>query len=120
MTDWSAFDLKTGGPERIYYIAVREFVKVGFSTNVKMRLIQFETMNPYGAELLYVERGDLWLEGYRHFLLSKYKHRGEWFHRPPVEEFIDVLKNKPETIEGNIVPFQGSQPIEIARRDVLP
>jgi len=85
----------------IYAITDGEFVKVGFTNNIKNRIKSIESHNPRKIELIWYkrtsnERGLAVSEEFEfHLLLSAYHVRGEWFSL----RAIDALKesNKQET-----------------------
>lgn len=92
------------GPARVYFVAVNEFVKIGYSGGVKNRMREMQVGSPYDLELLHAEPGNKHTERAFHYCLKDARWRGEWFHRPPVETFIEQLKNK----EGSAIGWSKS------------
>lgn len=91
--EWLRGPSQLYGLNRVYYIAAEHFVKIGVSGNVLTRLLHIRAHNPHVPVLLYDEPGDIELERLRHAALKHAHHRAEWFHRQPVELYIEQLKN---------------------------
>lgn len=77
----------------VYYVATGDFVKIGFTTNLDQRLADIATHNPHPIEVLHTESGSRPWETWRHQDMEEHRYRGEWFHRKPVEEFLERLRN---------------------------
>lgn len=90
--------LAAAGAE-VYFLAVDDIVKIGFSKNVALRVAQLrsrggalmpEGYDPKGAELLGTAPGGHELEARLHGHLSDHRVAGEWFvMSPEVREAID-------------------------------
>lgn len=63
----------------IYFIQCNDYVKVGYTSNLKSRMKDYVTENPYPTKLLHILNGGYDIERKIHKQLKKFKHRGEWF-----------------------------------------
>ena len=75
----------------VYVVACGDFVKIGTTTNLSMRIKTLDAMNPYPVRLLASIKGAHGAEAtlHRHFRSSH--HRGEWFKL--TDEMADWLKH---------------------------
>lgn len=64
----------------VYYVKCKEYIKVGFTTDIKERLNSAKTFNPFDIVLLKVTEGSMEDERRIHKVLEAYRHKGEWFH----------------------------------------
>ena len=64
----------------IYLISHQnEYLKIGYTKNVRKRLTQLQVSNPIKLELLHLIEGDSNLEKELHLLFQEYSINGEWF-----------------------------------------
>lgn len=79
----------------IYFIkqSGAPLVKIGKADNVKKRLIQLQTANPFKLELLHQHEGGEWVERELHKHLKPARVRGEWFDmgHPLVQAVLDWI-----------------------------
>lgn len=77
----------------IYYLKIQDYIKIGFTDNVEVRLKQYNGHLPIDAELLAVTHGDRNAEKNIHIKLTEYLHKGEWVKDcKEVRDFIDKLE----------------------------
>lgn len=78
----------------LYFLSDGEYVKIGFSDNVKGRIPDIQVSNPKDLSVELVIDGDYALEQKIHNDLRKYHVRGEWFsYSEVVKGYIDKLKS---------------------------
>jgi len=95
---WNERETGGYGPHCVYFIAINEFVKIGYTGSLRRRLWQMQSLSPYPIELLHSIPGDEFLEEYLHAKFSHLRHRGEWFLRDAeLIDFIARHMNEPET-----------------------
>lgn len=75
----------------LYLIKSSDYIKVGFTTNIKNRMKAYNTCNP-DYELLDTVEGTEQDETNFHMDISKYFYRGEWFYFN--QEIIDLWNRK--------------------------
>lgn len=78
----------------VYYAAINDLVKIGFSTDVRSRLASFRTLcrNP---QLLAAEPGTMRGERFRHNQFAAYRVHGELFSRSDeLMAHIDYIAGK--------------------------
>lgn len=76
----------------IYFIQSGEYVKVGYTGNLKSRYKQYVTENPNPVYLLATINGGYDIERKIHKQLKEFKHRGEWFvYTDQVKEKIALI-----------------------------
>jgi len=64
----------------IYFVGVGDYVKIGFTKNIRRRLDTFATANPEALKLYYCMKGHREFESYLHGIFSEYRVEGtEWF-----------------------------------------
>lgn len=63
----------------IYFIQAGDFVKIGYATNIKVRIKGLETGSPVELVLLRQERGNMDDEARYHKQFADLHVRGEWF-----------------------------------------
>ena len=74
--------------ETVYYMRIGNRVKIGYTTNLELRL---SSINP--EELLVTEAGGRLTEKRRHRQFSDLRTNGEWFrYEGPLAEHIDELR----------------------------
>lgn len=77
------------GRERVYFLEMGDFIKIGRSTDVRRRIQSFESFLPLPTKLLHEMPGTCDTETDIH---RKFKHlrvKGEWFRsHPELTEFI--------------------------------
>lgn len=66
----------------IYLIEDRDYVKIGFTTDLKNRMVSYRTTNCY-AKLISYKPGTKIDESNLHQLCSKWHYEREWFHNVP-------------------------------------
>lgn len=77
--------------EVVYYMRIGNRVKIGYSTNLTLRL---QTINP--EELMATEPGGASVEKRRHDEFRQLRTRGEWFHLDgPLIQHIAALRTAP-------------------------
>lgn len=76
----------------IYFLECGEFIKIGFSRNLKGRLDALSCGNPYDVKLLVTIRGGKHIEIDLHERFADAHHRGEWFHKTP--ELLDFVEHR--------------------------
>lgn len=63
----------------VYFIKCGDFIKIGESSSLKLRLVQLQAMTPFDLELIAYAIGGRALERSLHQRFAKYRHRFEWF-----------------------------------------
>jgi hypothetical protein len=82
-------------PSFVYFVACREFIKIGWSENWRSRLHNMQTSNPDQIKVLLVLAQPKSLEAELHKQFAAYAHRGEWFKDgPEIRAFIKTRKNE--------------------------
>lgn len=77
----------------IYFIRSQEFVKIGYTDDLNVRLPQLQVGNPHNLELLLIYPGDIKVERELHSAFSKFHHSNEWFVlSEEIEQFIENSK----------------------------
>jgi hypothetical protein len=81
------------GTNRVYFIEMNDFIKIGFTRNLSRRLEDLSLGHPYEIRLLHDIPGTFDTETDMH---RRFKHlhvRGEWFKKDAdVLEFIEQSK----------------------------
>jgi T5orf172 domain. len=67
----------------VYFILCDEYVKIGFTANVRRRVKDLAAIIPHDIHLIGVVFGPPQLESALHSLLTDYHHKGEWFRAVP-------------------------------------
>lgn len=75
-----------------YFLECGEFIKIGFSRNLKGRLDMLSCGNPYPIKLLATIRGWKHIETDLHERFASARHRGEWFRKTP--ELLDFVERR--------------------------
>lgn len=79
---------------RIYFVKADRYVKIGFASNVKNRMITLQTDHYEQLTLLHSMPGDKIDEATLHNDFSSYHHRGEWFlFMGKLKDYIDYLRS---------------------------
>jgi hypothetical protein len=80
----------------IYFIENTEtkHIKIGFSTDVRRRLIDLQISSPHELKILTICEGDDKLEKELHKRFGEHHFRGEWFL--PNKELKEYIKSFPE------------------------
>ncbi|TPJ70445.1 MULTISPECIES: GIY-YIG nuclease family protein [unclassified Mesorhizobium] len=73
------FSLEMGRPGFVYFLAMGDKVKIGFSTNVGKRLKAIQTACPLPAEIVKIIPGSEQTERYFHAHFAANRINGEWF-----------------------------------------
>lgn len=79
----------------VYFIKCKEFVKIGHTTNVRQRVMEMQTANPYDLELILLIHYDSRIRAVKderrlHITYKDHRVRGEWFVN------IDVMADWPK------------------------
>lgn len=86
-------------PTYFAYSRALQLVKIGFSSNVRQRLISLKTDRPDAGEIVLIgwKEGGPLLEAELHEAFSLHRERNEWFHpHPSMAEYIDDECNEGE------------------------
>ena len=77
----------------IYLIShSNQFLKIGYTKDIKKRLSQLQVSSPVKLELLHLIEGDLSLEKELHVLFKDHATNGEWFSFS--EDIVNYFKDK--------------------------
>lgn len=80
------------GKGHVYFIAVGEYVKIGFTTTeMEIRMRAVDTHSPIAPRLLAAITGTHQTERQWHTRFARYRVRREWFRLEPC---LDVLRNE--------------------------
>lgn len=78
----------------VYFLSDGEYVKIGFSDNIRKRISQIQTANPKDLSIDLIIDGDYTFEQKIHNDLKDFFIRGEWFYySDSVKEYIDRLRS---------------------------
>lgn len=66
-------------PSFVYFVAARDFIKIGWSENWRSRLANMQTSNPDPIKVLLVLARPKAFEAELHEQFAPHAHRGEWF-----------------------------------------
>lgn len=66
----------------LYLIEDRDYLKIGYSTDIESRIKSYKTTNVY-CKLIDIKDGERWNELELHKLCSEYHYTGEWFKNCP-------------------------------------
>lgn len=98
---WCKYMIKNsvGGESLVYCIGNKDYVKVGYTTDLSKRHKQIQTSCPFKVDVLNTFRdGDLTFERYLHKELKQYNTYGEWFTRnDEVDKQLLIGKYKPKS-----------------------
>jgi hypothetical protein len=81
----------------VYFIGNLQygFVKIGFSKNPYLRLMEIQTGCPFKLSIFFTQKGDYELESIMHNAFVEYRSHGEWFHiNGQLENYIVNQLNK--------------------------
>jgi len=79
----------------VYFIAVREFIKIGWTKNWRKRISQMQTANPDRIEILLVVGRPVVYEKTMHQKFAEHRTRGEWFTDcPAIRDHIATIKSE--------------------------
>lgn len=98
----------------LYLIKSQEYVKIGYTDNLKHRLMEYNIHNPC-YQLLDTCQGTMENEHTLHKLLKKYKHRNEWFHYN--EEVINIWNNCKNILNSGQLIL--SEPDKLSKEEVI-
>jgi hypothetical protein len=77
--------------QMIYFIRSQEFVKIGYTDDLNVRLPQLQTGNPHSLELLLIHPGDIKVERELHSAFAEFHYSNEWFTlSEEIKEFIET------------------------------
>ena len=69
-------------------------IKIGYATNIDLRLSDLQIGNPYSLYVLSVAPGNMNCESFSHNLLYQYRVRNEWFWPTSiVRKFVGHMQN---------------------------
>lgn len=74
----------------LYLIEDRDYLKIGYSTDIESRIKSYKTTNVY-CKLLDIKDGERWNETELHKLCQDYFYTGEWFKNCP--EVLEIWNN---------------------------
>ncbi len=85
----------------VYFVKCEDYVKVGYTSNMKNRYKAYVTENPFPTKVLHVIKGGLLIEKMIHNKLAAWLHRGEWFHYNSVTQRLikQIVKESIDNIE---------------------
>ena len=96
----------------IYFITDGKFVKIGFSNNLKQRLVAMQSHSPYDLKTVYVSEGTEKLERLFHDLFKDLKVRGEWFkYSGNLYEFIEYC-----TENGYVIIDKNTRDVNLSNK----
>lgn len=74
----------------VYFVAVRGFIKIGWTENWVSRISTLQTANPEPLEILLILGRPMIFEKTMHRKFAAHKAVGEWFHDcPEIREYIE-------------------------------
>ncbi len=85
----------------VYFVKCEQYVKIGYTSNMKNRYKAYVTENPFPTQILHVIKGGLKIEKEIHVKMKDYLHRGEWFHYNIVTQRMikQIVKESVDNIE---------------------
>lgn len=86
--------IEIDGPDRVYFIRMRDLIKIGYTAALKQRLSSIGDTMPYPIELLHDVPGDRFSEAWHHWRFDHLRVKGEWFKDDP--ELLDYIKSLKE------------------------
>jgi len=89
----------------IYFIQADNYVKIGYTSNLKERFKAYITENPNIPKLLYTCNGAYDIENKIHKQMKEFHHRAEWFHYNQESEALikKIIKENKNNIEPKYV-----------------
>lgn len=79
----------------VYFVAVRGFIKIGWSENWRARVKHIQVNNPEEIEVLLVLGRPKIFEQTMHADFAAHRARGEWFHDcPEIRAYIESRKHE--------------------------
>ncbi len=66
----------------VYFVAVRGFIKIGWTENWVSRISSLQTANPEPLEILLILGRPMIFEKTMHRKFEAFRAQGEWFHAP--------------------------------------
>jgi len=89
----------------IYFIQADNYVKVGYTSNLKKRFQDYVTENPNKVILIAQCNGAYDIENKIHKQLKDFHHRAEWFHLNKESETLikKIVKENKDNIEPKYV-----------------
>lgn len=88
--------IEIDGPDRVYFIRMRDLIKIGYAAAIKQRVSAIADIMPYPVELLHHIPGDRFSEEYHHWKFGHLRVKGEWFKDDP--ELLDYIQSLKEQI----------------------
>jgi len=79
----------------VYFIGSHEmeYVKIGVTDNLEMRLDGLQTSSPFELHIIYTFRGNIEEERKTHERFKVYRKHGEWFYNEgELREYLDYVK----------------------------
>lgn len=79
----------------IYFVKVRDFIKIGWTTNWPRRLSELQISNPESVQILLIIGRPKVYEKTLHGRFAEHRTRGEWFNdHPDIRTYIDEHKSE--------------------------
>lgn len=94
---FQAAEPQTADGEFVYLVGADRYLKIGFSTNPKVRLAKMQTGLPLELTIVGIVRAPRELEQQLHRRFAKYRHRGEWYQ--DVSDIRAFFRTHPARIE---------------------
>lgn len=87
-------DLRARRQPYIYFLRCREFIKIGWTTDINPRLRSVQTSNPDPVTLAAMMCGGALEEVALHRAFQPHAHRAEWFREEgPLAELISLIRD---------------------------
>lgn len=88
------------GPHRVYFVRVGDFIKIGYTREIKRRMYQIDSLTPHEIELLLHINGDTVYEDILHDKFKHLRRKFDWFEATKeLVDFIDNLREEQNTYE---------------------
>jgi len=82
-------------PGIIYFIECGEFIKIGFTYSLDLRIRTIRSSNPFDLRVLHKMRGTIAREAEILAKFSHLRHHGEWFRKAPaLLAFISTMAKR--------------------------
>lgn len=79
--------------QRVYFVQMSDFIKIGYTANLKNRMHGFKTSLPLPVDLLASIYGTTKTEKHIHEKFARHREQGEWFRRDnELLDFIEAIK----------------------------
>lgn len=87
----------------LYLIKDRDYLKIGYTSNLDQRKKAYETTNCY-AEIIMVRDGTMRDEKTLHELCKQWHYKNEWFHYN--EEIIKIFEEYQPDLENRLIELE--------------